>query len=169
MNADRSRAFPEWEFAKPLQQETIYMNTYDKIITAKNPRPDSAPLYAPPKPSKTRADDFGGVGEDRPKPRAFIATSTNKADFTGGKYDNLVPSVSTLLLLVLLEKMLSNVARCLCPHMESGHAVAASTLAYPSDVSPAANLWSIESWQLQTVLCYFYDESSGSVGSLPMP
>lgn len=95
MDADRRRAFPEWQFGEHMQVPTVYQDTINRINTAKNPRPDSAPLYCKPKPSKTRDEDFGGVGGDRPAPRAFIATSSHKADFRGGEDNLLAPSVGS--------------------------------------------------------------------------
>uniref|UniRef100_A0A7S0VGR9 Uncharacterized protein n=1 Tax=Hemiselmis tepida TaxID=464990 RepID=A0A7S0VGR9_9CRYP len=90
--ADRRRAVPEWEFARPMTQQTVYQETHDRILSAKDPRPDSAPLYTKPKPIKTKEEDFGGVGGDRPPPRQFVATSSHKAEFKGGKGAALIPS-----------------------------------------------------------------------------
>ena len=93
-DSDFRRAAPEWQFKDLLQAPSIYQDSIDRINTAKDPRPDSAPLFTKPKPSKTREEDFGGVGGDRPAPRCFLATSSHKAEFRGGKNVGIVPSVT---------------------------------------------------------------------------
>jgi hypothetical protein len=94
-DSDFRRAVPEWQFKDLLQAPSIYQDSIDRINTAKDPRPDSAPLFTKPKPSKTREEDFGGVGGDRPAPRCFLATSSHKAEFRGGKNVGIVPSVTS--------------------------------------------------------------------------